>query len=443
MAPGIGGLERELEDARSRVAKLVAELMRQGIETKSESEGIHAAIVLKEHGHLQEALHIFRHLFDLGFQTDQSLFEYVQLLRRLDRDDEAETAVIKAVTEDGVCGDNLVREVIVTALAQASVGADSSGRLLNALALVLTKPGLHYEAEVANYLAREPVGETLRALEGLPFVTAEAIHDRTLRAVERREPFCVLRLGDGEGPFLRTRHVQPANRLLFERHRTFFTRRWFNDPALALNEAFLEVGRELCRRLAEADVIGIPDAAWLRHEIGLRNLQTIVNCLEVARGAIELAAGATGCRFTTTSAALDLEYRGLIGDVMKAASRLVLVTSHPNLADAIGARYGVVAARVIPIPPAQSDLGVTGYRSTERHFQDAFERVRSALREVDPGTLVLVAAGFLGKIYCLEAKRNGCIAIDVGSLADLWMGFMTRPGFHALPFLKLREPAAV
>ncbi|MEO8927278.1 MAG: hypothetical protein ABI306_08955 [Caulobacteraceae bacterium] len=43
-----------------------------------------------------------------------------------------------------------------------------------------------------------------------------------------------------------------------------------------------------------------------------------------------------------------------------------------------------------------------------------------------PGEVFLVAAGFLGKIYCEIVRERGGVAIDIGSLADYWMGFATR-----------------
>lgn len=44
----------------------------------------------------------------------------------------------------------------------------------------------------------------------------------------------------------------------------------------------------------------------------------------------------------------------------------------------------------------------------------------------EPGEVWLVAAGFLGKIYCDRIRALGGIAIDIGSLADDWMGYATR-----------------
>ncbi len=44
------------------------------------------------------------------------------------------------------------------------------------------------------------------------------------------------------------------------------------------------------------------------------------------------------------------------------------------------------------------------------------------------GKLFLVAGGILGKFYCGRIKGSGGVAIDVGSLVDMWMGAETRPG---------------
>jgi hypothetical protein len=45
----------------------------------------------------------------------------------------------------------------------------------------------------------------------------------------------------------------------------------------------------------------------------------------------------------------------------------------------------------------------------------------------EPGTLVLVGAGIVGKIFIGEAKRAGAVALDVGSLLDYMAGYPTRP----------------
>ena len=61
------------------------------------------------------------------------------------------------------------------------------------------------------------------------------------------------------------------------------------------------------------------------------------------------------------------------------------------------------------------------------------DRYREILRDLvvpEPGAIFLVAAGLLGKVYCARIHELGGIAIDIGSLADGWMGYGrdTRPG---------------
>lgn len=55
---------------------------------------------------------------------------------------------------------------------------------------------------------------------------------------------------------------------------------------------------------------------------------------------------------------------------------------------------------------------------------DAQIAVMTALCE--PGTLVLVGAGFLGKIFISAAREKGAVALDVGAMLDYLAGYKTR-----------------
>jgi len=54
------------------------------------------------------------------------------------------------------------------------------------------------------------------------------------------------------------------------------------------------------------------------------------------------------------------------------------------------------------------------------------------------GTLVIVGAGFLGKLYCDAAKNSGAVALDFGSAFDILAGMSTRPGHTRLDINALR-----
>ena len=65
----------------------------------------------------------------------------------------------------------------------------------------------------------------------------------------------------------------------------------------------------------------------------------------------------------------------------------------------------------------------------EPHWRGGFERTMDKIRmNTEPGDLVLVGAGLLGKTYVAAAKANGAVALDIGSVIDGWAGIMSRAG---------------
>jgi hypothetical protein len=83
------------------------------------------------------------------------------------------------------------------------------------------------------------------------------------------------------------------------------------------------------------------------------------------------------------------------------------------------------------------ELGHKNYLPDEaingKHYPDQFNTINCSISRPLNGKLFLVAAGILGKFYCHTIKRNGGIALDIGSIADGWMNCDTRPGLGKLP----------
>lgn len=71
-----------------------------------------------------------------------------------------------------------------------------------------------------------------------------------------------------------------------------------------------------------------------------------------------------------------------------------------------------------------------------RHFPTRFFEIENIIKNtIGKGTVVLVGAGILGKIYCSMVKKSGGIAIDVGSLMDAIANVDTRGnGFNNQAF---------
>jgi hypothetical protein len=129
----------------------------------------------------------------------------------------------------------------------------------------------------------------------------------------------------------------------------------------------------------------------------------------------------TSCHFHQS-----FSYWGLWDLLLPRIGRMSLITCHAKLADVLSTSYGVTIDAVHLIPPEQKyATGFSDARSC-RHYPHVFEELREELAKARPGQVFLVAAGVLGKTYCLWIKQAGGIAIDIGSAADFWCGHETR-----------------
>jgi len=80
------------------------------------------------------------------------------------------------------------------------------------------------------------------------------------------------------------------------------------------------------------------------------------------------------------------------------------------------------------------------------HFPERFESLKKQIKVPYPGAIFLVGAGALGKIYCHWIKEAGGIAIDIGSIFDIWAGIKSRPRFcyglddyESIPMISIKE----
>ncbi len=71
---------------------------------------------------------------------------------------------------------------------------------------------------------------------------------------------------------------------------------------------------------------------------------------------------------------------------------------------------------------------MSGYEG-DRHYPTQFNRIprwMDVQAENYPGSLLLVGAGVIGKIYCNWWRDRGGVAFDVGGCMDCWAGKLTR-----------------
>ncbi len=263
-------------------------------------------------------------------------------------------------------------------------------------------------------------------------------------AVSAREPFSLIRLGDGEAIALSYGEDSWLQDL------RYLHDHW-GDERVPLS-AVAEVKADLDDALRGADLIGIrndiigvsvpPD---LLQQPGQVIRDYVVSTFPLRPEEIE-AIGATdayrstllprrlvllhdvlsriewseGQRFCSQWIHWDLLTSGALDEMLEGMDHVGLVTSRPALADTVAGRFGV-RTRAVAVPDKFKDVSGAGH-----HVPDRYRTMRSSL-DFPEGTLVLVGAGIPGKVYCQWLKESGCIAVDIGSVFDVWVGRASRP----------------
>ena len=265
--------------------------------------------------------------------------------------------------------------------------------------------------------------------------SARDILDHVLKAVDAGLGFSLIRLGDGEGNFLPYpgRHASIA---VDDREATQCI--WWGRPRLDTHAAD-GLSRMLQQAVRGADIVGIPDLSRLVYSLPLPTPVDLFDSWHDFRGQLAVMYHAItergspstgqlfgrGQRLTSCHIHADLAAFGLYEALFDHVRRVSIISCHPVLPARLAARFGIETRRHFVIPHERKAAAAFGYSNSGEHWPDVFEHLRLEL-EVEPGEVVLVAAGFLGKLYADWIKQKGGIALDIGSIVDFWCGFSTR-----------------
>ena len=267
-----------------------------------------------------------------------------------------------------------------------------------------------------------------RLEKGGSFLDVVEVQDRILSAVARRQPFSLIRLGDGEGAWMRLESGdEAAFSPLYAANRRSFLKIWFGGDTLHEAPAFHEAADTLMDVLAETDLIGIPYSLRVAHEYHIKSARGVPSINNILRWLDErLAPGRSTC---SQDIHIELQRAGFFPRLFAQPCGFGLITCHRELGALVAASTGarIDHAHIIPEEKGSTEiLGANGI--AHAHFPFVYHEVLADLRSVPQGGRVwIVAAGILGKLYCAAIRDMGGVALDVGSLADGWLGKVTRP----------------
>lgn len=280
--------------------------------------------------------------------------------------------------------------------------------------------------QLSEYVQAFPAEDAVaraRALQTLlPNRTAAEVADQIVAALEAGRPYSLVRVNDGEGAFLHLSVEDEARfAALYRRNRREWHRIIFGDERLLVDPYFLSAAREFTDNLHEADCIGADQSWGLGGEYAWGSIRNIPSLFNIVRKFEQMAAtGQLAGRSTTLCSPQineQLLFGGHLERIIATQSRVGLISTHQKLPQALTDKFGLSEVVYHRTPGEQSTVPV----QDRTPLPEWHGRICDELEHVRPGTLYLVAAGLMSKIYCQRIRAKGGVGLDIGAVADIWV----------------------
>ncbi len=221
------------------------------------------------------------------------------------------------------------------------------------------------------------------------------------------EPVSITRCGDGEGLILNAL-VNVSN---LELASTAVLRRQMGyDPTL---QQVKEIRQNLIDCYTNSDIIGIP---CHKQEVN-GHWKKVYNIL---MGNAVIAA-----KFCDIDVAYQFLDNGSYDTLLQDRPVLNYISCR-DLDEGFKRKWNIETVNKYTIAPEAKFT--SGYKGP-RHYPAQFNKIprwMDVQAENFPGSLLLVGAGVIGKIYCNWWRDRGGVAMDVGGTMDCWAGRVTR-----------------
>jgi hypothetical protein len=259
---------------------------------------------------------------------------------------------------------------------------------------------------------------------------------RFVTAVRERlacqKPFSFVRIGDGEAACL---SYEPGLNALASLDAADRERIWWGKPLASAVRT--KMAAKVARAMWDADCIGIPTLPRFLRELELtgndaledkltgRGLRAILYNME-RYGEIR-SPYLPPPIFTSCHLHQELERWNLYEELLGDAGNVVLVSCHPGLADWMAGKFHIGIGGNILLPPDRVSGPMLGARvPAARDLPDILGETIDKVASVSANALVLVGAGYPGKLLVDAARAHGGVALDLGSIFDYWLGINTR-----------------
>lgn len=246
--------------------------------------------------------------------------------------------------------------------------------------------------------------------------------------IDNKIPTSFIRLGDGEGNYLQ---YPEHSRKIQSKDQEDIQLIWWHGLPILDKETNLNFTINLKDAIINSDIIGIiPDRRLFRT---LGKVSVLVNNntrgIRGILGVMDLVLSdkLDSKILTSSHCHFDLETWDLYNYILSDLDKISIITCHPSLKEYITERFGIKEVDILTIPSEKKYSPLFGYKKNETtHYPIRYQEILQKITNCQKGNVFLVAAGFLGKMYCSKIKDAGGIAIDIGSIVDNWLSFKTR-----------------
>lgn len=290
----------------------------------------------------------------------------------------------------------------------------------------------HFAREMFERMVQDDLLEKCRRTAGhyLPDcrTAAPVLVSEVARWLRERVPASLLRIGDGEGNALAL--TFPGVRKV---DLDGFALKFARTVGVMLDhDQAYAFCTEMRRALEDADILGArtvdpeprgPEIDLVARHLNDGRLYNALGLMNARKFVREMAFEGRLQTKILTSAWIHLGLIPYMDALLGAAERVVVVAGRVELKPAFEKRLGDKLLEFIAVPAE----GRRPAAEPSTHYELSHE-IADRLSTGDlSGTLVLVGAGLLGKIYCRSAKSGGAVALDLGSAFDVLAGMTTRP----------------
>lgn len=245
--------------------------------------------------------------------------------------------------------------------------------------------------------------------------------DSVKYALMKKMPWSVIRLGDGESyawlQNLTTEQITMREQVW-----------WGTTIEAGLRQ---QIAAEALDAITQADVLGVPAlfrfARDTTHTLAsYKSHRSVAGLLLVLDGVGALPPSSR--RFTEErihQLCFDLP---TVLDLAKGATKVIVVSSIASgaILNCFSDLDGI-PVDCVQVPTHTKTKGNILFSTSDKPLPYCYKEINQVIAgKACPGALVLVASGFIGKVFCETARQNGAVALDVGAMADYWVGVKTR-----------------